>query len=74
MSLRVENLDLDERLLVLLSILVDGEAAPLYLSPGAGTGSEIQESCKELAAMDPELRVAFAGTLLRDEVQRLIRE
>ena len=57
------------RALVATAVLFDGNDAANYLELDAKNGAELKAAAKELASIELELRVPYAGTQLRLALQ-----
>ena len=54
-----------ERALVAIAVLLDGREAAVYLENDALNGDRLKDAATQLALSSPEIRMPFAGTLLR---------
>jgi len=60
-----------ERALVAVAVLLDGREAAVYLENDMQHGQSLQRAASDLAALDVELRMAYAGTMLRAALAEL---
>lgn len=64
-SQRLRGLNPRQRALVAVAVLLDGREASVYLENDAVDGAVLKQAAEDLAQLDPELRMPFAGSLLR---------
>lgn len=60
-----------DRALVAIAVLLDGREAATYLEADVAHGASLKRASLDLAALDPELRMTLAGTLLRTALNEL---
>lgn len=60
-----------EQALVAIAVLLDGREAAAYLRKDAQTGSALGDAAAELGSYPSELRMPFAGTLLRRALEQM---
>ena len=68
---RFRSLTPKQRALVAFAVLVDGREAGAYLERDAVNGAGLKRAATDLAEIEPELRMALAGTLLRAALKEL---
>ena len=68
---RLRSLTSRQRALVALAVLLDGREASIYLENDAINGEGLKKAALELASIEPELRMPFAGTVLREALEEL---
>ncbi len=68
---RFRALSLRDQALVALAVLTDGREAAGYLEFDADHGVALKRASLDLAALEPDLRMPFVGTLLRAALERL---
>ena len=71
---KYRSLAAHERALVAVAVLLDGREASVYLENDVQYGTALKRASADLAAMEPELRMPYVGTLLRAALQDLERE
>ena len=54
-----------DRAFVAIAVLLDGSDAPDYVAIAAANGSTLRAAAEELLALDLDVRVPYAGTMLR---------
>ena len=59
------------RALVAIAVLLDGREASTYLELDAQDGELLRSAAQEVSSLEPELRMAYAGTMLRAALQEL---
>jgi len=57
------------RALIAISVLLDGREAPSYLELDAHDGEVLKKAALDIASLDPDMRMPFAGTMLRAALQ-----
>lgn len=62
---RYRKLPARQRALVAIAVLLDGREAGLYLENDSVNGEGMKRAAADLAAIEPELRMPFLGTMLR---------
>lgn len=62
------------RALVAVAVLLDGREAALFLENDQQNGETLKRAALDLAAAEPELRMPFAGTMLRHALDEIDRE
>ena len=60
-----------DRALVAIAVLLDGREAGAYLESDSVNGTGLRRAALDLAAVEPELRMPFVGTLLRAALKDL---
>lgn len=68
---RFRNLSADKRALVALAVLLDGREAAIYLENDSSSGATLKDAAADLAGLDVELRMSYAGTMLRAALEEL---
>lgn len=68
---RFRGLSARQRALVALAVLLDGREAGIYLENDSVAGPGLKKAAADLAAIPPELRMPFAGTMLRGALSEL---
>jgi hypothetical protein len=68
---RFRNLPPRQRALVALAVLLDGREASLYLENDSLNGPALSRAAMDLSAFELELRVPYAGTLLRQSLREV---
>lgn len=71
---RFRSLSARLRALVAVAVLLDGREASLFLENDQHHGEALKRAALDLAAVEPELRMPFAGTMLRTALDELDRE
>ena len=66
---KFRSLQAQDRALVAVAVLVDGNEAATYLECDAKTGDILREAAQELCRLDMDARLAFVGTSLRLALQ-----
>jgi hypothetical protein len=59
------------RALIAVAVLLDGREAPVFLENDDRFGLELARAADELSRLTPDLRMALAGTLLRQALKEL---
>jgi hypothetical protein len=54
-----------EKTLVAIGVLLDGERAASFLATNKGRGEALSAAAAELARLSPELRLPYAGSVIR---------
>jgi hypothetical protein len=60
-----ERLTVSERALVGIAVLLDGNDAVMYLGFDGTRGALLSGAARELASLDPDVRMPLVGTLVR---------
>lgn len=60
--------------LVAIAVLLDGREAGVYLEQDAIFGESLRDAALELADHDPELRMAYVGTVLRHALSEIANQ
>jgi hypothetical protein len=68
---RFRSLSPRQRALVALAVLLDGHEAGLYLENDAVNGAGLKRAAAELAALEPDLRMPYVGSVLRSALKEL---
>lgn len=68
---RFRSLNSWDRALVAIAVLLDGREAGAYLESDSVNGTGLRRAALDLAAIEPELRMPFVGTLLRSALREL---
>lgn len=63
-----------ERALVAVAVLLDGREAAVYLENDAQHGMALERAAADLASLDVDLRMPYAGTMLRAALQEIEKE
>ena len=64
-------LSAQNRAVVAVAVLLDGFESVDYLALDRNSGVSLSEAAAGLAALEPELRMPFVGTLLRRALEEL---
>jgi hypothetical protein len=67
------SLSPDKQVLIATAVLLDGREAARYLVTDVEAGNELASIAEILGKLDPELRTAFAATVLRVALQLRLR-
>ncbi len=70
-SQRFRSLPPRQRALVAIALLLDGRDAGIYLENDAVYGNGLKRAADELALLEPEMRMPFVGTVLRDALSNM---
>ena len=70
---RFRSLNPRQRALVALAVLLDGCEAGSYLENDAVNGSGLKRAASEISSIEPDLRMPFAGTMLRGALEEIAR-
>lgn len=62
---KFRSLSPEQRALVAVAVLIDGNDAALYLASDDRSGTALRAAAEELAQLELALRLPFAGTQLR---------
>ena len=68
---RLRNLTARQRALVAVAVLLDGREAGIYLENDSVNGLGLKRAALDLAAVEPELRMPYAGTMLRQALEEM---
>jgi hypothetical protein len=68
---RFRNLPPRQRALVALAVLLDGREGSLYLENDSLNGPALARAAGDLSGLELELRLPFAGTLLRQALREV---
>jgi len=68
---RFRSLSPWQRALVAVAVLLDGREAGMYLENDSVNGQGLKRAALDLAGVEPELRMALVGTLLRDALKEM---
>ncbi len=68
---RFRTLDMRERAIVTVAVLLDGHDAGDYLTSDKERHLALHRAAKDLAELTPELRMPLLGTLLRHALGQL---
>lgn len=68
-SSRFRSLSPWQRALVAVAVLMDGRESVMYLENDAVNGPGLRRAALDLAGIEPELRMPFVGTVLRDALR-----
>lgn len=60
-----------EKALVAIAVLFDGKESAAYLRKDISRGTLLSEAALSLGGHPPELRMPFAGTLLRQALEQM---
>lgn len=71
---KLRSLSAAERALVAVAVLLDGREAAVYLENDAQHGQALERAASDLASVEVELRMPYAGTILRSALQEMERE
>ena len=71
---KLRALSAHERALVAVAVLLDGREASVYLENDAQHGQALERAAADLASMEVDLRMPYAGTVLRAALQERERE
>ena len=69
--IRLRELGVRERALVLIATLLDGELGANYLQSDPEYGAAMSQTAQELSALDADLRIPLVGSLLRETLEQL---
>ena len=67
----LRSLNPRQQALVAIAVLLDGVEAGNYLETDAEDGARLKEAADELSGEKAELRMPFAGTLLRIALEKM---
>jgi hypothetical protein len=68
---RFRSLTLREQALVCIAVMIDGHDAVDYLQNDRDRAVALSRVAKDLASLEPELRLPLLGTLLRNATNQL---
>ena len=68
---RLRALSPELQALVAVAVLLDGREAVAFLENDATHGEALERAAHDVAALDPELRMPFLGTVLRQAIAAL---
>lgn len=68
---RFRSLSPRQRALVAIAVLLDGREAQVYLEPDAINGAGLARAAGDIAQLDPDMRMPYVGTMLRQALAEL---
>jgi len=65
---RFRVLSTRQKALIAIAVLLDGREAAEYLENDLNNGPGLKRAAIDLASQDPEVRMAYLGTMLRESL------